>query len=335
MLGFGAWVIGVPLILYALLGTVFGRRQRRSPQQAGEAHPARSGRWLGVRVLAGAALVGLSAVAAGQGGRFSVAVLAGAGLTLLAWGRLSRMLPSYVSPVEESVLLRSSLLPLVWFFVTEVKLLTRNVSAALASVDRTTMIVTSDRTAVYVVDRVIAPTHSMAAGKATERLRALAAVLLPEGAYVVPLDSGDAAAVLGTSVKAVRVGGRDWRRDLQAAPYDMAVLDPKEGFVRSIGLYRSDGGSKVRPRVAVAQKRLRREPLLWEVLKALEARVPWPGPDEVAGYVAALGAKRAETLSQRIGEGSAGPDQVVVRMFAGRQVQLRPAQLRALVQVYG
>ncbi len=335
LIGLGAGLIAVPLLLYALWGVVFRRKvKHRSPEDQKETI-GRPRFGPGKKAVAGVALLVLAALAASQGGRFSAVLFSGIGMVLLLWDRLFRgSYPTSVAPATDSILLRSKVFPFSWLAVSEVKMLTKSAAEALSSVDETIVVRTSERPSVLAVVGVSAVTHSQAMERMTVRLQGLASVLLPQGGYVVPLDSGDAAAILSAQLKPVRFDPQNWRHAVRARPFDQLVLKPRHGFCESMGLYSRDQVGQGSPKMHAQSTRLPRPPLLWEVLKVVEGRVQWPEPDELAGYVASLGAKRGEALGNRVGKGAVDSQNVISETFAGKRVELKATQLRALVGLY-
>ena len=328
LIGLGAGLLAVPLILYVFWGRLF-RRGRAKTRGETVGVPA-TRLWM----LAAAGLLLLAAASLLQGGRLSVVLFGGAGLCILLRGQVERLVRlSALRAEKESVLLRSRIVPFSWLCVAEVKLLTRNVTGALSVVDGEMLLEVTGQPAAYVVVRTLALSHATAMEKTTVRLRELAGVLRPAGGYLVPLDSSDAASHLSSQARRVRLRD-DWLRPVQATPFDLVLLVTASGYVRSMGLYSRADGGPFKPRVP-SGLRLGRPPLLWEVLKSLEAKLSLAGPDEVAGFVASLGARAGEGMAQKLGDGSVSRGEAVVATFAGGKVRLRATQLRALAGVYG
>jgi len=109
---------------------------------------------------------------------------------------------------------------------------------------------------------------------------------------------------------------------------------PLRGRVVSMSFYGNSGGGQRGPRLVGKVPLLRRPPLVWEVVKALETRISWPDPDDLAGYVAALGATRGQPLPLRVPDGKLEGEIVSSQVFGGRPVSLKITQLRALLDVY-
>jgi hypothetical protein len=332
MLGLGAGLLSLPLFLYAFWGLLFGRK--RSQGRYGDSHskPARGG--IGKRAALGIVLLIFAAIAIAQGGRFSVLLFGGSGLLLLFWNHIPWKMPgSAVRPIRESILLRSTLVPFRWVSISEVKFLTRNVAGVLSSINEP-ILIDASKGSVYLMINVLALDHSQALQKSCSQSRDIASVLSQLDAYLVPLDSQDARALLGTSLKEVKIDPENWKNSVQTLPYDLLALNPKSGVVATIGLYRRTGEKSSSPRTISPSRRISMPPMLWEVIKALEQRMPWPDPDDVAGFVASLSATRGEPLALRL-DGNLSGETVQTVTTMGREVEFQPSQLRAMVAIYG
>ena len=210
----------------------------------------------------------------------------------------------------------------------------RNAAALLSSIDEQMIVVVTGRASVFVVLKVVALSHSAATEKVLSRLRGVASVILPEGGLVVPLDSADGAGALQVSSREVRADWNNWKRSVETTPYDCVWFSPKNGFLKAAGIFRKDPADRIRPSVSHRLHSLPRQPLLWEAFKSLESRASWPEPDELTGYIAALGAKKGEPLAQKIPGGSLDEGAIVVEGFGDRRIKMKSTQLRALLRVY-
>jgi len=333
VLGFGAWLLALLLLLYSFSGFIFRGRKRA---ERVESRSVRGPNPIGKRQILGLLLLLMAAVGAAMGGRFSVVFFGGLGIAVLFWGKLPVGLPLHgLKPAKESVLLRSSTFPLTWVSVSEVKTLTRNVGGILSSITDPLIIVVSPKPSIYVVTKTLALTRSQAMERMTERISGLAIVLLQVGGYLLPLDSGAAEATLQVPLERIGLGKVDWKFALSTAPYDVVVFGAKAGLVESLGLYRRNENKPSGARIPGRFIHVPVSPMLWEAIKLLEPRVVWPKPDDMVSYLVSLGATRGEPLANRLSGGTVGPDTVVAESFGGRKVELKASQLRALVKVYG
>jgi hypothetical protein len=330
--GAGAWPLSIPLFLYAFWGLLFRQDRPQEYRDTQQGKPRGGG--TGKTTVLGVALLGLSLVALSQGGQFSVLVFGGAGLALLFRDRIRLPIPVFAAkPVGDSTLLRSTLLPFAWGTVTEVKFLTRDVAGVLSSVNEP-MVIDASKPSVFLISTFFAIDRSQAAEKAGTRLRDLSLVLSPLDGYIVPVDSLDAAAFLGTPLRRVKVDKEDWKHSVRTLPYDVLVLNPRGGLVESLGLYRKTRDRPTTAKMIAPFVRPPTPPLTWEAVKAFEGRIAWPEPDDMAGFAASLSAKRGEPMALKLPNGSVTEEGIQVQTFAGRQIQLKPSQLRALVGIY-
>jgi hypothetical protein len=332
LLGLGGWVISITLFIYSFWGIIFRPSRPREGYPGPQDTPKRGG--IRKTTFAGIVLLIISVIAITQGGQFSVLVFGGAGLLLVLWGRIPvSFLISTVRPVKESILLQSTLFPFVWATVTEVKLLTKNVAGVLSSVDGP-LIIDASKPSVYVAFSFVAANRFRAVLKANSMFRDLGFVLAPLDGFIVPLDSEDAASLMSVQLKEMKVDKENWKHSVQTTPYDIVALRPKRGLVESIGLFRRTPENRATPKLIRPTTKISMPPLTWEVLKAFEGRIAWPEPDEITGFAASLSAKRGAPLAMKLPNGISSGNVIQTQTFAGRQIQLKPSQLRALVSVY-
>ncbi len=331
--GLGVGLIGIPLIVYALWGLF--RRRSKHRVDGGGGNPPGSQRAIGKRAVLGSLLLVLALIGIAEGGRMSVVFFGGTGLLVFGWNLLPR--PGWLTktrPAEESILLGSTPAPLVWTAVSEVKLLTRNVASVLSALEEPVFISASGKPALYFSSRVVALSHEKAMRKMAAKLSNLASTLLPLNAYILPLDSADAAGLIHSKIAHSSFDGKNWRHAVKAEAYEFVSLRHRSGFVESIGLARKHDGSKTGHRVDLTPNRIPRPPLVLEMVKALEEKVSWPVADDVTSYLAGLGATRGEPIGARIVNGSFGQGTVLTETVPGRGVELKPSQLRALATIY-
>jgi len=354
----GGWPVSALLFLYAFGGLVLrGLRRGRSRPATGSAPQTPMGkgapvapaaslqRGFGhpVRRIMGLAFLGLSLMALTNGGTYSPLVFGVAGATLLLWGapliRLGAL--GSLRPIEESVLLRNSLDPFRWFAVAEVKLATKQVGRALGGIDETLLVSMADGVpAVFVVLKATSLTMGGAEESLLARLRELARVSAPLGAYFLPLDSGKAVEGLRRSVEPVDLDSRGWPSSLSTSDYDQLTLEAgRGGFVHSVGAYRSksrDGSEEAGAAFHPARQALSRPSLLWEAFQELGRKVQWPKPDAYTTFLASMVATEGEAIGERVSGGGGGTNSriVTVQSLGTPPVQMSRAQLRAIVRVY-
>lgn len=328
--GLGAWELSVVILAALFLPPML----RMKGGAEGKARPR--------RFVARYALAGLLFVLAFAGyverGAYSPYVFAFLGVVALVWGRLP--VPSLrggsLRPVDDSILLRSSPLPVSWAAVAEVKPLTRDLGRALGGVTGTVVISGREDPAVYTVVESTGWSERSAEEAVLEALRETAKSLSPLGAYLLPLDSRQAAAVLQPSLEACRKVEGGWSSALALGGYDVVSIRQEGGFAESLGLYKKVGaGREGRARLPPPTVRLSHPPLLLEVFKALGGRLASPHPDQYTAFLSSLLATSGEPIGTRVVEAGAGSQaQVVVKSQGSPAVELSRAQLRAVVRVY-
>ena len=144
-------------------------------------------------------------------GPYSPFVFGSLGLLVMFWGRLpTSSLGSWLKPVEESILLRSTPFPVSWAAVAQVKPLTRDVGRALAGVAGTVLVSTSEAPSIYVVVEKRAASERSAEEAILKALKEAALSLSALGAYLLPLDSQQSVALIQPSLEASKVSESDW-----------------------------------------------------------------------------------------------------------------------------
>jgi hypothetical protein len=357
LISLGAWPLSAILFLYAFSGLLLRslRGGRRSApvmvgappvQQGLQAAPPVSFKGRGghpVRRIVGLVFLGLSAVAFTNGGTFSPLVFGGVGAVLLLWGTSLIRLGSLGSlrPVNESTLLRSSLDPIHWFALAEVKLATRQVGKALGGIDETLLVtLADDGPSIFVVLEATSLTLEGAEESLLSRFRELARISAPLGAYLMPVDPRKAVGgVLRLSLEPVQLDPKGWPSSLSTTDYDFLTVEARRGgFVHSVGAYRRspDGSGDPKGNLPAARQTLSRPSLLWEVFQEMGKKVQWQKPDGYTTFLASMFATEGETIGERVSEaGSAGdPHEVLVQSLGTPAVQMSRAQLRAIAKVY-
>lgn len=346
LLPLGGWLVSALLFLYAFSGVIF-RVLRGRPQgtaQAPTAHPQAprigfSGNSSHpFRITLGAVFLCLSVVAFAAGGTYSPLVFGAVGVVLLL-PRVPRMRRfGFLRPVEESVILRGRFNPFRWAALAEVKLATSQAGRALGGIDETLLIdLSAEGPSVLVVIGATALTRVGAEKSILQRMGELARVSAPLGAYILPLDSEDAArcdAMRG--VEPVELEARGWPSALSNSDYDMLVVDSERGgFVHAVGAYKTSSREGRGPSLPPARQALSRPSLLWEVFQELGKRAEWRKPDGFTTFLASIFATGGEAIGERISEaGESQGSQVLVQSLGTPPVRMSRAQLRAIFRVY-
>jgi hypothetical protein len=354
----GGWPVSALLFVYALGGLVLrGIRRQRGPSGTGPAMqtPLAQGaqvtpavslqRAVGhpVRRIMGLILLGLSAVALTKGGTYSPLVFGIAGATLLLSGAPFIRLGTVGSlrPVEESVLLRNSLVPFRWSAMAEVKLATKNAGKAVGGMDETLLVSLADGTAsIFVLLKATSLSLRGAEESLLARLEELGRISAPLGAYLLPLDSAKAAESLRRSVEPVDLDSRGWPYSLSTSDYDLLTIEAgRGGFVHSVGAYRERRRGRSSEATAAfqpARQALSRPSLLWEAFQELGKKFQWPKPDAYATFLASMVATGGETVGERVSSAGSVEDSgtVLVQSLGTPPVQMSRAQLRAIARIY-
>jgi len=356
LLAVGAWPISALLFLYAFGGLIFRvlRLRRRSPptttaspapRESGQAGPAVSfkGRlghpW---RRAIGLVFVLLSVVAVAEGGTLSPFVFGGIGLVLLLWGTSVIRLGGRwaLRPVPELVLLRRSFDPIHWLALAEVKLATKQAGKALTGIDEMLLVTSAEGgPSLFVVLQATSLTHRGAEETVLARFGELVRISAPLGAYLLPVDSADAADLLRLSVEPVQLDAKGWPSSLSTTDYDVLTVEAgRGGFVHSVGAYKSDPGRSGErgANLPPARQALSRPALLWEVFQEMGKKLEWQKPDGYTTFLASMFATHAEPFAERVSAaGSAeSSQQVLVQSLGTPPVKLSRAQLRAIAKVY-
>jgi hypothetical protein len=271
-------------------------------------------------------------------GTLSPIVFGSLGLLVVLWGRIPvAALSLKLKPVEESILLRSSPFPFSWAAVAEVKLLTHDVGRAMAGVTGTVLVSASGTPAVYAVVERRATRERSAEEAVLAALKETALSLSSLGAYLLPLDSKQAMALLQPSLEASRVGEGDWSTALASGTYDLLSISQERGFASSLGVHRRvDQGREGRGRVPPSSHEFAHPPFLMEVYKAVGNRLSWPQPDQCTAFLSSLLATSGEPIGTRVVEagGASQSQMVVVKSQGSPPVELSRVQLRAVVRIY-
>ena len=334
LFGVGMWELSLLILAIVLVPAIFRtRRGKGAAQQSGKPR----GKFPVRHVLGGSLfLFALGAYLAH--GTFSPFVLASLGLLVELWGRLPiSVLGSEMKPVEESILLRSSLFPVSWAAVAEVKPITHDVGRALAGLIGAVFVSASETPSIYFMVERIAPNHRSAEAAVVEALREAALSLSALGAYLLPLDSKQALSLLQPSLETCKMGEGEWSTALASGTYDVLSIKQERGFANSLALYRRvDQGREGRGRIPPPSREFAHPPFLMEVFKAVGNRLTWPNPDQYTAFLSSLLATSGEPIGTRVLDAGAGSQSqmVVVKSQGSPSVELTRAQLRAVVRMY-
>ena len=324
LLGLGAWPLGLLFFLYVAISL----RPKRSP-------PARAGaRWklrVAPRHVLGLAFLLISALAAASGGVLSPLVFFLAGATTLMWPTLLRKLPlAELDPVGDSILLRSRYLPVFWCSVAELKPGADEFPKAASSFAGRLLILT-DTGKVYSIAACFALGRKQAEAEALNRFR-WAAPSGRAGAYLLPLDSAQAADVLRLRLTRAKFP-LDRLADSASRVSGAIILESDRGTVRRAGVFEIEGTSKV-PSFPSEPSDVESPPLTWEVFDSIGKRTRWPGPDPYSGLLDSMLATRGVPLAERVRGLETSGDRIKVQSLSGDEIQTTRTQLRAIVSIY-
>ncbi len=316
-LGLGLWPLSA--LCFAIFALSF-RPWRRSRAKA----PA-SKAPVGARQALASVLLLAAALAVAARGVLSSALFISCFAVTATWPAVRARAAARLSPVEDSILLRSTWLPFLWRALAEVKPGAEPVPRALSSFDGTL---------VFSGGGVYAGVSAWALGRGRAEERLLAGLrdaarrLCAGGAYLMPLDSGASSRVLSVALRKARPS----RRGLPALDSDFLVLAASGGFLTEAGAYAVAGPSSS-PSMPHPSK-VRGEPVLWEVLEKTAKARRLPGPDGVSNLLESFSAATGEPIGERLRGLEAGDGSVTVEALGGDRVELTSPQLKALAVVY-
>lgn len=334
LIGVGLWQLALVIFAILLVPVVF-RNLKGRPSQRG---PGTQGGKLPLRYIAAGLLFVLAFFGYMSHGPYSPFVFGSLGLIVMFWGRLpTSSLGSWLKPVEESILLRSTPLPVSWVAVAQVKPLTRDLGRALAGVAGTVLVSTSEAPSIYVVIEKRAASEKSAEEAILKDLKEVALSLSALGAYLLPLDSLQSVALIQPSLEASKVSESDWSNYVATGTYNLISVSQRNGFAKSLGAHRKVGaGQEGRGRAPSSSLEFVHPPFLSEVFKAIGSRLTWPNPDQYTAFLSSLLATSGEPIGARVLDaGTASQSQMVlVRSQGSPSVELSRAQLRAVVRMY-
>ncbi len=332
MLGLGAWMIAIPVAAYLFIPPlVKGRTEKRANGPQGG--KGSLGAWLNA---AGGVLILLSLAAYSTGGTFSPVVLSATGMAVLFRRRLATLAALRMTPLQDSILLRSRLNPCRWSAVAEVKVSTRDLEGALSGVDERLLLISNPAPRILLVFSTTALGRTVAEEQLTKRIRSTARALLPFGVYLLPLDSGEASAFAQVSSALVKPQGKGAQPLLSTYDFGAAAVEAEHGFVDSLELYsRTDGGLRPRSILTGPRTKLHELVTLREFLHEALPKVGSPHPDRYTTFLSSMAATEGETLGQRITQTESQGGQVLLVVSPGSpQVEVTKAQLRAITRIY-
>lgn len=328
---FGAILVAIPVFLYVFWPWIRGERRKGGP--AGAKGPKVGGGWM---KYVGFFFLFLSALAFVGGGSISPLVFGGLGVVLLFYGRgSSGSMPSWIAPVKDSIVLRDRILPFRWFAVAEIKALSLDAPKVLPAVNERLLVKTGGNARAYAVLEISALSEGEAEVKLVTRLREVARVILPLGAYLLPLKSEESFALVKCSRQSVKLDMGNLEHSMASAPYDLIVIKPQGHMVESLGAYQlTEGGNS--ELATKSPQGLNKSVLVWEVVTTVSTRARWVPPDEETAFISSLAATRGAQIGERLVDAGSesGGQTLVVRSLNTVPVELSRGQVRALVRIY-
>lgn len=320
------WVVALPLLVLAAVKVGGGRRKKPA------AVPEPGGGRVSRRLLLSASLAALGAAAVASGGRFSAVLLFTGAFLVAAWGRLPLgQWSSAVEPLPGSVLLRGRWAPWRWSAVAEVKLASSDLARALSGLEGE-VILDLVASRVYLRCEVVAVAASWAEGVLLSRMKRANRLAARSGAYLLPLDSEEAAGFLGATGERVKVDASEPAASVKALPLDVVVVSVRGGLARAVGAYLKEDGAGAR---FLPGQRLAFRMPFWEILAAAKGKTEWRRGDEFASFLASVWAARREHPGELIQAEEGDGGSVTVSAHASARVSLSKPQLRAVLMING
>jgi len=376
LIGAGVWELGAIIFVYLLFSLRGGRRKFQrvvvvsqptggnGDSRAVEGGPRRSR--LGIkwhwRYLLGVVFLVAVFLAVGAQGTWSPVVFGSlAGLCFL-WGPISRSgrIPSAgFSPLGESTLLRSAIVPFEWLTVVELKLSSQESSRALSVLHDNLVVVAppSEKPSAYLMVKETALGYRSAEERVSEKLKKLAGVFASRGVFLLPLDSLEVSGLFRPGLQPLRMQ-LDQDGALAAvahAPYDVLVakslggylVEPtnKDGEVERVFAGQTGPAKEAdlqpagRAIVPGARDSFEKPALLWEVVSCLLERFRFSEPDACTMFLNNMHLSRGVppgvkmSLAGGAGERPNGST-LTVESLGGAPVELTRAQLRMIVKMY-
>jgi hypothetical protein len=321
LLGTGFFFIGLLCLGYLVASFFFGKGKA--------SQRAKGGLSVNPRYILAFVLFAVSLLALASGGTFSPIVFGTMAAAVLLWPVLPfGYLVSRVVPVKDSILLRSSLVPVVWHSFAQVKPGAEDIPRALSSYKGRLVVTRSG--SVYSHVKTFALTARSAEEKVNQELRRMASSITPGGAYLLPLDSQESSRAFSGGYSSISQKG-----DPLAGPApDLLVLDASGSTVARYGSYEVAKGGRGNIIIPETHRVHRNPPLTWEALERLGKKLKWPDPDNYSNLLQSVHATQNEQLAERFSNLETAGDRVAVQGLGGDRVELSRAQLRAMVSIY-
>lgn len=334
---FRAWIITIPLLAYLLLPPLLARRKGSSGFRGRDANAEPTTRGgLPVSKVLGSVLLVFSLVAIAARGTLSPIVLAFSGFLLLLGPKFGSQMSSRVRPVQDSMLLRGSILPFKWFALAEAKVSTRDPEGALSGVSERLLLLSVPAPRIFMVFSASSLGRKGAEEGILKRMQDAARGLGPLGIYLLPLDGAEALEVSRIEGARISVGGREVQQFLASANYAAVAVEAEGGFVTAMEFYGRNDDEKACSLLSPPRAKPRGSPMLRELLHATGQRMSAPQPDGYVTFLSSMAATEGETLGQRITQAVQGSDNqlLLVASLGSPQVELSRAQLRAVSWIY-
>jgi hypothetical protein len=330
-IAFSAWIVAIPILAYLLL-----KRTRKTI--SGSPHASRPSARSNIprRYLLGSALLVMSIVALVNGGRLSVLTLQALGwFVIVGYPLLNSKVPAEVGKLEKSTIVRGTFFRFRWFSVAEVKLTSAKLSSLLTTIEEDILVQNAEKTFVFIIIRTNSLTQAGADSAITRRLRKAVRSLAPLGGYLLPLDSSAIVTRFSLALNKERIEEDDLLTSLESTPFDLLLLRPEGGFVKSIGTFTIDEDENARPTIPQGFQRPSTQLLLWETLDSVEKRANVGRADSETAFLAGVYASRRMAIGQALE--SAGPSDaqsISVKSLTSPTVSLSRSQLRAIMKIY-
>jgi hypothetical protein len=322
--GFGAWPIGLLCLLYIALSLRQRRTLSQTPKPSRRIRPS-------ARHILGLIFLCLSAVALAAGGVLSPFVFFLAGVSLLMWPNLQRLLPlAEVVPIEGSILLRSRYVPLSWCAIAELKPGAEDFARAASSFGGRLLMFT-DTGKVYSIASCYSLDRKQAEFEALDAFRR-ATPRGWAGAFLLPLDSAQAAEVLRVKLSRAKFPV-DRLEDSASRVAGAMMLESNRGLVRGAMVFDIAGVSEA-PSVPPKPPQIDNPPLTWEVFESVGKRTSWPPPDPFSNLLDSMLANKGVPLGERVRELETSGEQVKIQSLSGVEIHTTRVQWRALVSIY-
>jgi len=328
-LSLGDFLIALLCFGYLAVSALRGSKNTRATKSLQGQGPLSISR----RAVLGLTLVALGGIAALSGGTFSPLVFGSLGLAVLLWRHLPvpRVLDS-LSPVPESILLRSVYLPFRWCALAQMKF-SESAPGSLSSLEGELLFDTRKAPAVYRPIRVTAATGREAESKAMTILAKEARAYAAQGVYLLPLDTDSAAEVLRLVPSGQDVRKLNFLSPRSDTPPTLS-LEVEGGFVvRAASL--EPGDAETRARLLPEGQRLDSRPLFLEVAQALQKKFSFVERDTYTSFLNSMHVTRGEPLRDRLTLGEQEGNSIEVEALGTPALRLSRPQLRAVTGMYG